>query len=73
MYKKLLEPTTGEVAQHCILRTSDGSIIPRDPANSDYQAFLIWYKDGNELLEPDPLPVPDPSAQDFEPTTKEPQ
>lgn len=36
-----------------IIRKEDGAIIPADPDNSDYQAFLAW----SEFNTPDPLPV----------------
>jgi Domain of unknown function (DUF4376) len=29
-----------------ILRTSDGAVIPADPANADYQAYLAWVAAG---------------------------
>ena len=32
----------------------DQSIIPKDPANMDYQAYLKWVEDGNT-----PLPADD--------------
>jgi hypothetical protein len=57
MYQKLLDPMSGEVAQHCTRRLSDGAIIPHDPANTDYQAFLAWVKEGNVAQDPDPLPT----------------
>ena len=34
---------------------SDGWSIPFDPANTDYQAFLLWKAEGNE-----PLPADEP-------------
>ena len=37
-----------------ILRTSDGALIPPDPANHDYAEFLAWVAAGNT---PDPAPV----------------
>ena len=30
-----------------ILRTTDNAIIPFDPDNMDYQAYLTWIDDGN--------------------------
>jgi hypothetical protein len=31
-----------------ILRIGDGASIPKDPANTDYQAYLEWLEAGNE-------------------------
>jgi hypothetical protein len=36
-----------------ILRIEDGSIIPNDPANTDYQKYLAWLAEGNAPLPPD--------------------
>lgn len=31
-----------------VIRTADNACIPFDPANTDYQAFLLWKAQGNE-------------------------
>jgi len=49
MYKAINDVT--------IQRLEDGVYIPRDEANSDYQAFLAWEEAGGKLGEPDPEPV----------------
>ena len=36
-----------------ILRRADGAVIPQDPANTDYAAYLAWVALGNT---PDPTP-----------------
>ena len=43
MYR-LLQPPFG------VLRIEDNAIIPFDPANTDYQAYLAWLAEGNEPL-----------------------
>lgn len=42
------------------VRRSDGWAIPFDPANTDYQQYLLWLEEGNEPLPADPLPEPEP-------------
>jgi hypothetical protein len=45
MYQQCKD-TFGNVA-NCIKRLSDNAIIPFDPANTDYQAYLKWIEKGN--------------------------
>lgn len=56
MYKQTLnidESVNGNQVQ----RISDGAVIPFDPANTDYQAYLKWLEEGNT-----PLPADEPAA-----------
>ena len=41
--------TTGDT----ILRLADNAYIPPDPANTDYQAYLVWLSEGNTPLPAD--------------------
>jgi hypothetical protein len=36
-----------------ILRVVDNAFIPFDPANSDYQEYLVWLSEGNTPLPAD--------------------
>ena len=43
-----------------MIRRSDGTWIPADPANTDYAAYKQWLSEGNTPLpapEPEPAPV----------------
>ena len=50
MYK-LIKNFSGNINQ--VLRLSDNAIIPFDEANTDYQEYLKWLKDGNKPLPAD--------------------
>jgi hypothetical protein len=49
-YKK--PPLYNNIEPQTILR-SDGWIIPFDPANTEYQAYLKWVEAGNQPLPAD--------------------
>jgi hypothetical protein len=46
MYKQMFVTGRG-VCDNMIQRVSDGAVIPFDPANTDYIAFLKWIEEGN--------------------------
>jgi hypothetical protein len=50
MYKLLNSPI-GKPS--LVIRLSDNAIIPFDPANTDYQAYLKWLDEGNTPLPAD--------------------
>ena len=47
MYKKTIFDVVNNQEGRCIIRLSDGAIIPPDPANTDYQEYLKWLAEGN--------------------------
>jgi hypothetical protein len=51
MYKQCID-RDGNIA-NCIIRISDGAVIPFDPANTDYQAYLKWVSEGNKPVPAD--------------------
>jgi len=51
MYKLLQAPFQTE--PNCVLRLLDSTVIPFDPANTDYQAYLKWLAEGNTPIPAD--------------------
>lgn len=49
MYKLLANDETG-LTKNIVLRVGDGTFIPFDPDNTDYQAYLKWLEAGNQPL-----------------------
>lgn len=46
-----------------LLRLFDGALVPFDPDNTDYQAYLAWLEAGNTPEPaPEPEPMPEPTA-----------
>jgi hypothetical protein len=46
MYKQFNNPD-GSTVQTAIIRTTDGTCIPLNLDNTDYQAYLKWLEEGN--------------------------
>ena len=53
----MVQPYQLTTAGTSIVRVADGAVIPEDPANKDYQAYLAFIAGGNTAL---PAPVPPP-------------
>jgi hypothetical protein len=51
MYKLCALSPDGQ--QRTVKRIADSVYIPFDPANTDYQAYLAWLEEGNEVLPAD--------------------
>ena len=47
MYQQVYSDIEKKVSTFHIRRLSDGAIVPFDPANTDYQAYLLWLAEGN--------------------------
>jgi len=43
----------GNISTTCIRRIADDALIPTDPDNTDYQAYLKWVAEGNTPLPAD--------------------
>ncbi len=46
MYK-LMKPIVEGRNSNIVLRLSDNTFIPFDPANTDYREYLKWVEEGN--------------------------
>jgi len=52
MYKLSLNNWDGKLSD-VVIRLSDSASIPKDPDNTDYQAYLKWVEEGNTPLPAD--------------------
>ena len=50
MYKLIIHSVSNKPY---MVQREDGAIIPFDPANTDYQAYLKWLEEGNTPLPAD--------------------
>ncbi len=52
-YTQVWDAMLNQVSDQVIQRNEDSAVIPFDPDNTDYRAYLAWLDKGNE---PDPPP-----------------
>ena len=57
MYKLIKDKQGVQLNQ--VVRLQDGAVIPFDPDNTDYQAYLKWLEEGNT---PEPADEPTQGA-----------
>jgi len=50
MYKLCPNNPITNLPSNVIIRLSDNANVPMDEANTDYQAYLAWCKEGNTPL-----------------------
>lgn len=47
-YQQIINTHTGQPVPNFIQRVSDSAVIPFDPENVDYQAYVKWVAQNNE-------------------------
>jgi hypothetical protein len=52
-YQYILDTTTKQISTQEIRRLPDGSSVPNDLANIDWQAYQLWIEQGNQPLPPE--------------------